>query len=69
MLCSSTRRWAILLLWFRSVSRIMTGNDISELYPGNLTFYPVLKVLQLDDNLLEEFPAGLIENTSSLEEL
>ena len=47
----------------------MTGNDISELYPGNLTFYPVLKVLQLDDNLLEEFPAGLIENTSSLEEL
>ena len=47
----------------------MTGNDVSDLYPGNLTFYPVLEVLRLDNNLLEEFPAGLVENTSSLEEL
>lgn len=47
----------------------MTGNDISELYPGNLTYYPALKVLRLDSNLLLEIPAGLAETTSSLEEL
>ena len=62
-------RYVLLILWLHLSPRIMTGNDLSELYPGNLTFYPALKVLKLDNNLLEEFPAGLAENISSLEEL
>ena len=39
--------------------RILNGNAISTVYPGNLSFYPVLDYLDLSDNLISIIPADL----------
>lgn len=47
----------------------MTSNAIASLYPGNLTYYSELLVLNLDDNLITDIQAGLASEISSIEEL
>ena len=47
----------------------MTSNAIASLYPGNLTYYSELLVLNLDDNFITDIQTGLASEISSIEEL
>uniref|UniRef100_A0A1X7T9W5 Ig-like domain-containing protein n=1 Tax=Amphimedon queenslandica TaxID=400682 RepID=A0A1X7T9W5_AMPQE len=48
---------------------IMTGNAISVLYPGNLTYYKNLTTLHLNDTLISSLPVDLANTTSSIQNL
>lgn len=47
----------------------MTNNEITSLYPGNLTYYTNLKRLELTSNLITEIPIGLVAAPTTLESL
>ncbi len=44
----------------------MTGNAISTLPSGNFSSYPVLEMLFLDENLLEEIPPEGLDSLPQL---
>lgn len=47
----------------------MTGNQISMLYPGNLTYYKNLTELHLHNNIITTLPAGLTSTVSTIQKL
>lgn len=47
---------SLMILLFYS---ILAGNEITEIHPGNLSFYPLLNRIDLSNNLISHIPSDL----------